>query len=135
MKKLGTKIIALAAVAVMSLSMMACGKEYKSVEDYVKSDEVQDVLSTLESQMQGTGMSIEITADGDKMVYTYTYDSIEKADGMAETLETAMESQDETFQSTADEIKELVDVKTATVVIEYVDCNGELIYSKEYTSK
>lgn len=135
MKKLGTKIIALAAVAVMSLSMMACGKEYKSVEDYVKSDEVQDVLSTLETQMQGTGMSIEITADGDKMVYTYTYDSIEKADGMAETLEAAMEAQDETFQNTADEIKELVDVKTATVVIEYVDCNGEMIYSKEYTSK
>lgn len=135
MKKLGKKIIALAAVTVMGLSMIACGKKYKSVEAYVNSDEVQEVLDTLEGQMSGTGMSIEITAEGDKMVYTYTYDNVAKADGMAESLESAMKAEDDTFQSTADEIKKVVKAKNPSVVIKYVDMNGEEIYSKEYVAK
>lgn len=135
MKKLGKKIIALAVVTVMGLSMIACGKKYKSVEAYVNSSEVQEVLSTMESQMSGSGMSIDITADGDKMVYTYTYDDIEKADGMAETLESAMDAEASTFQDTANEIKKVVDAKNPSVVIEYVDKNGETIYSREFVAE
>lgn len=46
-----------------------------------------------------------------------------------------MKAQDSTFQATADGIKSAVGVDTASVVIEYIDCNGEMIYSKEYTAK
>lgn len=133
MKKLGKKIIALVAVTVMGLSMIACGKKYKSVEAYVNSDEVQDVLKSLEGQM--SGLNIDITADGDKMVYTYTYEDLEKQDGMAEAIESEMEKEASTFQDTANEIKKVVDAKNPSVVIEYVDKNGETIYSKEFVAE
>lgn len=108
---------------------------YSSVEEYVNSPEIQNALSTLEKQLEGSGMNIKITADGNKMIYTYTYEDTEKADGMAESLEQALSAQDATFQATADQIKKEVKVDSATVVIEYVDSKGEMIYSKEYTSK
>ncbi len=133
MKKLGKKIIALVAVAVMGLSMVACGKQ--SVKDYVESKEVQEVLKTMQSQLSGSGMALELSADGDKMVYTFKYDTLEKQDGMAEELESRMSAQDSTFQSTANELKKIVKVDKPSVVIEYVDCNGEMIYSKEYIAE
>lgn len=135
MKKLVKRIAALAVVTVMGLSMVACGKKYKSVEAYVNSPEVQKIISDAESEVSGMGMKIEVTADGDKMVYTYTYENIEKADGMEEQLESAMSAQDSTFQTTANEIKKVVKADHPSVVIEYVDCNGEMIYSKEYVAE
>lgn len=135
MKKLGRKIAALAAVAALGLSLIACGKKFSSVADYVKSDEVQEVITDLSSSLDGTGMSIDITADGDKMVYTYKYDSIEKADGMAEQLESGIEAQASTFQETADELKKLCKASNPTLVIEYVDMNGDVIYTKEFPAK
>ena len=135
MKKLVKKIVVLAAVAAMGLSMIACGKKYKSVADYVKSDEVQEVISTFESQLAGTGTELSITANGDKMVYSFKYEDVEKVDGMEEQLERAIAAEEATFQETADELKKVVDVKSPSVVIEYIDANGEIIFTKEYVAK
>lgn len=134
MKKLGKKIIVLAVVTVMGLSMIACGKK-KSVEAYVKSSEVQEVLETTQSELSGTGLSVDITADGDKMVFTYTYADYEKADVDVELLEAGMEAQASTFQEMANEIKKNVSVDKPSVVLEYVDKNGELIYSEEFVAE
>lgn len=136
MKKLGKKLIALVAVTVMGLSMIACGKKYKSVEAYVKSSEVQDVLKQTESAM-GSGVDVDITADGDKMVYTFKYNTIELADqpDLSAQLESAMGTQDSTFQEAADDMKKLVKADKPSVVIEYVDKNDEVIFSKEYVAK
>ena len=108
---------------------------YDTMTDYVNSSEVQDVLSTSNSQLSGTGMKIDITAEGNKMVYTYTYESLTKQDGMAESLESAMKSQDSTFQSTANTLKVVIKEANPTIVIRYVDCNGEVIYEKEYAAE
>ena len=138
MKKLVKKLVVLAAVAAMGLSMIACGKKYSSVADYVKSDEVKQVLTETRNMLDGTGMSIDIKADGDKMVYSYKYDSIEKADladAQISALESGVEAEAATFQETADELKKLVKADSPSVVLEYVDANGEVIYSKEFTAK
>ena len=138
MKKLVKKIVLLATVAAMGLSMIACGKKYSSVADYVKSDEVQQVLTDTRDMLDGTGMSIDIKADGDKMVYTYKYDGLEKADlsdAQISTLESGVEAEADTFQDTADELKKLVKADSPSVVLEYVDTNGEVIYSREFTAK
>lgn len=116
-------------------SSSSSSSSYSSVEEYVNSPEIQNALSTLEKQLEGSGMNIKITADGNKMIYTYTYENQEKVDGLAESLEQALSAQDATFQATAEQIKEAVGVDSASVVIEYVDSKGEMIYSKEYTSK
>lgn len=132
MRKLGKKIIALAAVAVMGLSMIACGK--KSVADYVKSDEVQQTLKTFEDTM-GSDVGVDITAEGDKMVYTFKYKTIEKQDGMEEQFEAAMSTQESTFQTAANELKEQVKADKPSIVVKYVDKNDDEIYSKEYVAE
>ena len=138
MKKLVKKIVVLAAVAAMGLSMIACGKKFSSVADYVKSDEVKEVLTETRNMLEGTGMSIDIKADGDKMVYTYKYDSIEKADlsdAQISALESGVEAENDTFQGSADELKKLVDADSPSIVLEYVDANDEVIYSKEFPAQ
>lgn len=138
MKKLVKKIVVLAAVAAMGLSMIACGKKFSSVADYVKSDEVQDQLTELQSQYSGLGMAIDIKANGDKMIFSYQYDSIQKADltdAQISALESGVDAEADTFQGTADELKKLVKADSPSVVLEYVDANGEVIYSKEFTAK
>lgn len=108
---------------------------YSSVEEYVNSPEVQNSLSALETQLKGSGMSIKVSADGNKLIYTYKYENTEKKDGMAESLEKALSAQDATFQATANQIKSTVKVDSASVVIEYIDSKDEMIYTKEYKAE
>lgn len=117
-----------------SSDVTATGK-YASVEEYLKSDIMQEQLKTVEDSLQGSGMKMELKADGNKMVYSYQYTEITKVDGMAEALETEMEAQASTFQSTADALKLVVDAEDLGVVIEYIDANGEMIYSREFTAQ
>ena len=113
-------------------------KEFASVADYVSSDQVQYVLSMFESQLEGTGMSLDILAEGDKLVYSYKMDDIEKAsltDEEIATLGSSVEAESATFQATADQVKELVDAEAPALVIRYLDTNGEEIYSKEFPAQ
>ena len=138
MKKITSKLLMLMMVLVMAFGLSACGKgsaPYDTVSDYINSDEVKETFSTLEKSLEGSGMSMKISAEDDKLIYTYTYDELEKTDGMAAQLEESISKQDDTFQNTANEVKEYVNSDTVTVVIEYIDCNGEKIFSKEYVSK
>lgn len=133
MKKITSKLLLLMMVLVMTFGMTACGKV--TVSDYINSDEVKEAFSTLEKSLEGTGMSIKISAEDDKLIYTYTYDEIEKTDDMTAQLEQSISAQDATFQNTANEVKEYVSNDSVTVVIEYIDCNGDEIFSKEYVSE
>lgn len=108
---------------------------YDTMADYVNSSEVQDALNMSNSQLSGTGMKVDITAEGNKMVYTFTYESLTKQDGMAESVESAVKSQDSTFQGTANTLKVVVKEANPAIVIKYVDCNGEIIYEKEYAAE
>lgn len=162
MKKFTSKILLLVMVLAMSFGLAACGSDddkktetatsgtnegsgtsadssgsssFDTIEDYLNSEDVKSALKTMEDALANSGMNLKVSADGNRMIYTYTYDKFEKSDDLVKSLETAMEAQDGTFQSTADQIKQQVNVDSATVVIEYVDSKGEMIYTKEYTSK
>lgn len=154
MKKNTTKLLLLMMVLVMSLGLAACGSDkdneketkasqvsqkkgnsiYDTVSDYVNSDEIQKTFETLKKNIEGSGMNLEITAEGDKLIYTYTYESIEKTDEMAEQLESMVE-QDTTLQSMANGLKKCVNSDRVIVVMRYVDCKGKEIYSKECVSE
>ena len=134
MKKLVKKIVVLAAVAAMGLSMIACGKKYSSVAEYVKSDETQKVINETVSTLDGTGMSFEMLAEGDKVVYQYKYE-VEVADGAKELLESGVDAQADVFVEAANELKELVKADKPALVVRYVDMNGNEIYSKEFPAE
>ena len=168
MRKLTSKLLLVMMVLAMAFSMAACGsekndsktndskesvsntnsqsgandqdekKKYASVADYVKSDEVQYVLNVFETQLEGTGMSLDILAEGDKLVYSYKMDDIEKAsltDEDITNLGSSVEAESATFQETADQVKKLVDADSPALVIRYLDGNGEEIFSKEFPAK
>ena len=111
------------------------GKMYSSISDYLNDATVKEALSTMEKSVSGSGMNIKVTSEDDKLIYTFTYEKLEKTDEMAKQLEEGIKAQDATFQSTANQVKQYVDVDSATVGIKYVDSKGEEIYSKEYVSE
>ena len=165
MKKITSKLLLLMMVLVMAFGLAACGsddkketttggsgtsqtqtqapaedkkdssKMYSSISEYLNDATVKEALSTMEKTLDGSGMNLKVTGEDNKLIYTFTYEKIEKTDDMAAQLEEGIKAQDSTFQSTANQVKEYVDVDSAVVVIKYIDSKGEEIFSKEYTSE
>lgn len=159
MRKKGMKIVVCATLMAMVLAFSACGSDkdskdestktteesddkeeisnekYKSVEAFVASDIVQSQLETLKTQIADAGMSLEITAEGNKLIYTYTYQEITMVDGMTEALESAMETQKSTFESAVKSLKAAVDADDLSVEVRYIDANGTTIYAREFKAE
>lgn len=110
---------------------------YDSVADYVNSDALQAMLNQVRSSLQ-EGIGIDIIAEGEnKLVYIFTYQTVAHVDGdgMADALAQAVGEQDATFQQTAESIKPFVSCDSVIVEVRYVDMNGAVIFSKEYTAE
>lgn len=108
---------------------------YSSMEEYVASSEIQSQLNSLKNSFDGMGMSIDMRGEGNKLIYSYKYDTLVKEDGMAEMLESEAAKQADVFVQTAASLKTVVSVNNPVVVIEYIDANGEMIFTKEYAAK
>ena len=65
----------------------------------------------------------------------YTFDENIATDGMAESLETALNAQASVFESIASQLKLAVNVENPVVVVEYLAHDGTVIYSQEFTAK
>lgn len=107
---------------------------YSSLDEFVNSSEMQDQIATQQESLAGSGMSVDITADGDRLVYTFTLDDTVAASVTPESLEEGMEAQASTFESIASTLKLAVDVENPVVVVEYVDSQGNVIYSGEFSA-
>ncbi len=97
----------------------------KYVENIIKSDIFkQSVQSTKE-----LGMILELEADGNNLVYKYTY-TVPVADNAAELIENSFEASSSTYDSTANAIR--IEAPCVEKVIwSYYDIDGNLIYSYE----
>lgn len=136
MKKITSKLLLPVMVLVMVVGLVACGaKKYSSVSDYLNSDEVKTQLSAAQKSMSGQGISVEVTADGDKMIYTYTYKNLEKSDKVVTEMESQLSKIDATFQSNVNQMKEFVEVDNGQIEVICLDKSGETIYSKTYTAQ
>lgn len=135
MKRRIKSLFACVLMVIMVLTLTACGgsSKYKTMDDYVKSSEIQEQLKSLKEQITSdSGMEINMFADGDALVYEYRYTEIEKQDGMAEALKSGLAEQESTFKETANALKSVVDIKNPVVDIRYIDSKGELIYSQQF---
>lgn len=109
--------------------------KFATVADFANSKEVQDQLEMQKKSLEGSGMDIAITGEDNKLIYAFTYLDMENQEGMAEALKQGLESQEATFVSVAKSIKLAVDVENPVVVVQYLDANGEEIYSAEFTAE
>ena len=109
---------------------------YASVEEFAASDEIQSQIDGMKESLNEAGMDIAVTGEGDKLVYTYTYQEMTDEDGtMADAIKTQMDAQASTFTTVANSIKAAVNVENPVVVVRYLDANGDEIFSGEYPAE
>ncbi len=135
MKKYVGKLFVCVLAVLMAISFVSCSSKYKTMQDYANSSEVQSQISSLKDSVQSAGMNIELKGEGEKLIYVYTIDSSYVVDGMAQQLEAGLTAQASTFEDIASTLKEEVNVKNPVVVVQYIDSDGNEIYSQEFTAK
>lgn len=122
-------------------SINSSDKQYASLKEYVESDEVQKVLETQMKQYEDMGMSMKISAEGNKLVYTYKYTDEQLIDDdytledAKEYFDTAIESQKSTFTGICAQLPLYIDVENPVVVLRYYDLDDTLIWEKEFTAE
>lgn len=109
--------------------------KFHSLEDFVNSDLVQSQLKSQLDALEGTGISGKVTAEGNKLFYTFTIenDSISSLISK-DILDTGLETQADTFRGIASMLRAAVDVENPVVVIRYLDSFGNEITSREFSA-
>lgn len=138
MKKTTLKTIAIALVMTLMLAMTACGgNKDAALEKYFQTDEMQEMVQEAKNSVEGSGMSIEILAEGNTLIYEYTFeeDSFDDSmlDAVKEQLVSGLESTASTFEGIASDLNDELKVENSTVVVRYL-YNGETLAESEYTA-
>ena len=138
MKKTTLKTIAIALVMTLMLAMTACGgNKDAALEKYFQTDEMQEMVQEAKDSVEGSGMSIEILAEGNTLIYEYTFeeDSFDDSmlDAVKEQLVSGLESTASTFEGIASDLNDELKVENSTVVVHYL-YNGETLAESEYTA-
>ena len=138
MKKTTLKTIAIALVMTLMLAMTACGgNKDAALEKYFQTDEMQEMVQEVKDSVEGSGMSIEILAEGNTLIYEYTFeeDSFDDSmlDAVKEQLVSGLESTASTFEGFASDLNDELKVENSTVVVRYL-YNGETLAESEYTA-
>lgn len=112
---------------------------YATIQDFLESDVMQNQLQKLQNTLEESGLNLQITAEGNKLVYTYVFDSLGELgdagiDLMAGLLEDAMEEQRGTFEQLANSLKLAVDMDDPVVEVRYLAPDGTVIYSAEFNA-
>lgn len=111
----------------------ASGK-YATLEDFINSDLMQEQLDSQIASLEGTGLTADITAEDNKLVYNFTITDPNVAASLdAAALQSSLDSQASTFESIASMIPLAVEIDNPVVVVRYLDSAGTVIVSQEFT--
>lgn len=112
----------------------ASGK-YATLEDFINSDMMQEQLDSQIASLEGTGLTAEVIAEDNKLVYSFTITDPNVAAALdAASLQSTLDSQASTFESIASMIPLAVEIDNPVVVVRYLDSAGAVIVSQEFTS-
>ncbi len=101
----------------------------ETVKEYVKANSSNSAFKAVIEQVEAQGMKLELVAEGTNVVYKYTY-TVPTLDNAKDVLDESFETQDATFESSAELIRKECDA-VKNVVWEYYDMNGKFITSLE----
>lgn len=122
-------------------SSSVSNKQYASIKEYVEDDEFQKQVEQQMKSYEGMGMSMTITGEGNKLVYTYKYtdemliDDDFTLEDAKEYFDNAINGQKSTFTSLCKQLPIYIDVEDPVVVLRYYDFDNTLIYEKEFTAE
>ena len=122
----------------LMLAMTACsGNRDAALEEYFQTDEMQEMVQEAKDSVEESGMSIEILAEGNTLIYEYTFEENSFDDSMIdavkEQLVSGLESTASTFEGIASDLNEELKVDNSKVVVRYL-YNGEALAESEYTA-
>lgn len=103
--------------------------KYDTVEDFVNSDLMQGQLETMKSQL---GDISKVTGEGNKMIFTVTYDL---GDQDQAVVSAAMDTMAPAFEAMAGSLKEAVEAEDPVIVVTYMTKDGTELYSREFSAK
>lgn len=103
----------------------------QALEDYAEEN-----LRFAEEQMEGSGVNLEITVDGNSLIYTYTNETqMDNSDGsVTSQLDAAAESNAASFQSVVDQIAQDINQQDIQLKVVYLNANGTELGSYSYSS-
>ena len=109
--------------------------KFATMADFANSDAMQSQLDGMKAQFGGDDSALEITGEGNKLIYTFTYDlGGQDAKIISAALEEALKPMASTFGSIAASLKEAVEVDDPVLVITYKTSDGTELFSKEYSA-
>lgn len=103
----------------------------QALEDYAEEN-----LRFAEEQMDGSGIDLEITVDGNSLVYTYTNETqMDNSDGsVTSQLNAAAENNADSFQSVVDQIAQDINQQDIQLKVVYLNADGTELGSYSYSS-
>ena len=107
--------------------------KYSSMEEYVKSKDMQAVEKQLNEENHDK-LSIKLKAEGDSLVYEYTL--INQSDdnllAIKSSLQTQLRDNEENSKTIAYSLKNYVHVENPSIIIRYLTKTGKFIIEQEY---
>lgn len=115
--------------------------KFNTLDDFINSSIMQEQLEEQVVALEESGISCEITAEGDKLVYSYTLvdDSLTSSVDMSvlkESLDSSLEEQADIFAGVAASLPDAVEgIENPAVVVRYLDNTGTEITSREFPAE
>ena len=106
---------------------------YDSVEAYLETEEMQEMIESLRASVNG--MNIEVSAQGNKLIYTYTYTDAVGPSTIGPILDEQMEKQASTFQTVAKQVKLVVNADEVLVQVVFQNPDGTVLSDTQFSSE
>ena len=122
-----------------SAAAPASGK-YASIQEFLDDPTVKSQLDAMiETLTAGDdSMDCTVTADGDKLIYTFSFLGQEFTEDeltvLHDALEEGMAQNASTFETIAGSLGDAIEVTNPVVVVTYQDEDGTEIFSQEFTA-
>ena len=116
-------------------STSQASSKYASIEEYLDDPTVKaTVSSALEAYDNELFSDMKVYAEGDKLVYDYTYSQVYDEDQVATMRETLESKSDDEFKldDVVEELKTYVDVENPQVEVIYRNGDGTIIASRTF---
>lgn len=135
MKLVGKRLVSAALGLLLVLSLMACGGEV-TVQDYLETDEFQQEMESIKTQVESQGLTVEVNAQGNTLTYVYTYLQEYTPDELAmirEAMEMSASTIDALLKEVYDSVSQAVSKpEDVVVVMTYCSSAGEEIITFRY---
>lgn len=116
--------------SVVESEASADASEGKTIQDFI--DENKETFDVLKDSLKDSGMEMDILARENSLVYTYKYTTdVGEIETFKAALDQGLESQKDTFVQVLNSLKLAVPA-TESVIVEYLDKDGNIITSGEF---